>query len=519
MKNCFKFLFVSLFSFLILLSLFACGKKEKNNELSDEEIIDIVMDNFMPLTKVPRPSHHEEMISQYLMDWATFNGLTPVRDKSNNVMFDIPATKGMEDRPLGILQGHMDMVVAVEDGKEFDPLHDTITVIRDDENGIVTADGTSLGADDGIGIAIIKSVVENKMAHGPLRIIITVDEEDGMVGAFNVSDSWLDGAAYLINIDNEESEQVLVSTASGNNLTINEQVEFVSPTLNTALSIKIAKLKGGHSGVDIDKGRLNGIRGLTFFFKELDENYIEYELASFDGGTAGNAIPTRAEATFLINSSDISNVTTLFNTYKANLINEYQGIEEDFTFEISETDMPQKVLNTDVKNGFVNFVTEVNDGARNVSEDIPGLIESSSNLGIARINPITEYVELITFMRSSKVAIETLMLRNQMTLATESGFNPTYSHTADAWEYDPNSKLLEVAKKVYKEQNGTDVVVAAVHAGVECGCFKKKAPNIDMISIGPDISNPHTINETLYISSIPRTWRLLEGLLANYKND
>ena len=516
MKKYFRFFLVYLFSLLMLFSLVSCSNEENNHQdLSDEDIINLVIDNFMPLTKVPRPSHFEEMISQYLMDWASFNGLEPKRDRFNNVMFDVPATKGMEDKPLGILQGHMDMVVAVADDKVFDPLHDEITPIRDDEKGTLTADGTSLGADDGIGLAIIKSVVQGKMAHGPLRMIITVDEEDGMVGASNMDEAWLDGASFLINIDNEMSEQVLVSTASGNNLSINEKVDFVESTLNTPISIEISNLKGGHSGVDIDKGRLNGIRAVVGFLAVLDENYIQYELASFAGGTAGNAIPTRAKATIVINDINRQSVNMLFNQYKESLNNEYAG-KEDIIFELNDSIPINKVVAESVKVGFVNFINNVQDGVRNVSEDIQGLIESSSNLGIARLNPLTETVEIITFMRSSKVAIEAMMLRNQMALGEESGFTPEYTHTADAWEYDPDSKLLAIAKEVYKKQNGNEVVVAALHAGVECGCFKKKRSTIDMISIGPDISNPHTINEVLYLNSIPRTWRLLEGLLANY---
>ena len=517
MKKYFKHVLVFLFSLLTFFSIVSCtdNKNKTNKEFSDEEIINFVIDNFMTLTNFPIPSHHEEMISQYLMDWATFNGLEPKRDKFNNVMFNVPATKGMENRPLGILQGHMDMVVAVADDKLFDPLHDSITVIRDDKEGTLTADGTSLGADDGIGIAIIKSVVQGKMSHGPLRIIITVDEEDGMVGASNMDESWLDDATFLINIDNEMSEQVLVSTASGNNLSIDEKVEFVESTLNTPISLEISNLKGGHSGVDIDKDRLNGIRALVGFLAILDENYIQYEISSFDGGTAGNAIPTRAKCTIVINDIDMPSVEILFNQYKEALDEEYEG-KEDIVFEMKDSIPVNKVVAESVKVGFVNFINNVQDGVKNVSEDIQGLVESSSNLGIAKLNPLTEKVEIITFMRSSKVAIETIMLNNQIALGIESGFTPTYTHTADAWEYDPDSKLLAIAKEVYKTQNGNDVVVAALHAGVECGCFKKRRPTIDMISIGPDISNPHTINEVLYMNSIPRTWRLLEGLLLNY---
>lgn len=206
------------FMAVLLCALSACGSQASNSQpaadtskssessleaASDAEIIDVVVDNFMLLAKVPRPSHHEEKISAFLMDWAKDQGFSPVQDASLNVMFDVPATKGMEDKPLGILQGHMDMVAVAEDGRQYDPINDPITVIRNDEEGTLTADGTSLGADDGSGVAIIMAAAQGKMAHGPLRVIITADEEDGMDGAFGLDASWFEGVKYLINIDNE----------------------------------------------------------------------------------------------------------------------------------------------------------------------------------------------------------------------------------------------------------------------------------------------------------------------------
>ena len=263
---------ILIFTVFSLIFLFAMVLRWKKNEekQTEHEIIDFVVDNFLQIAKVPRPSHHEEKISQFLMDWATNQGFNPVRDDYNNVMFEIPATKGMEDIPLGILQGHMDMVVAVAKGKDFDPLNDSITVIRDDVSGTLTANGTSLGSDDGIGLAIIMAVAQDKMSHGKLRIIITVDEEDGMTGAFHLSSSWLEGASFLINIDNEWSNQILVSTASGDSTKINKKVEYQNASGNKAIQVEISNLKGGHSGVEIDKGRLNGIIGLAKFLKELN---------------------------------------------------------------------------------------------------------------------------------------------------------------------------------------------------------------------------------------------------------
>ena len=211
-------------SLLIIRILYLMSKKQNKNNMTDAEIIDTVIKNFLEISKIPRPSRHEERISQFLMDFASSQGLNPIRDNYNNVMYEIPATKGMEDKPLGILQAHMDMVVAVENGKDFNPLNDSIIVIRDDVSGTLTANGTSLGADDGIGLGIIMAVTRGKMPHGKLRIIITVGEEDGMTGAFHISSSWLEDATFFINIDNEFSKQLLVSTASGDTLNASKSV-------------------------------------------------------------------------------------------------------------------------------------------------------------------------------------------------------------------------------------------------------------------------------------------------------
>ena len=483
--------------------------------MTDKEIIDIVIDNFMPLTKVARPSHHEEKISAFLMDWATKEGFNPVQDKVNNVMFDVPATKGMEDKPLGALQGHMDMVVAVADGKDFDPLNDPIVAIRDDKEGKLTADGTSLGADDGAGVAIMMAVAQGKIAHGPLRMIITVDEEDGMDGAFNMSSSWFDGVTYLINIDNEWSDQVLVSTAAGDTIHADKKVGYANPTGNKAINIILSNLQGGHSGVEIDKGRLNGIIGLTTLFKQMDEEGINFELASMECGTAGNAIPAKAEAVIVINENDKTKVVDKVSAYNKYLNDEYKGIEENIKCEVTDvTNMPQ-VISKEERDNLIKFTTEVINGVYTMSKDMEGLVESSSNLGIAKLNK--DGLSFVINNRSSSPEKEVEINDSQIALAKECGYEVTTAKSAEAWPFDPNSKLLELTKKIYKEQNGKDMEVVAVHAGLECGCFKKMKPDLEMISIGPDLTDGHTIKETLYLNSIPKIWKLLEGILSEYK--
>ena len=488
-----------------------------NNALSenDKEIIDTVINNFMPLTQVPRPSHHEEKISEYLFNWAKDAGFNPEKDSVNNIMFNVPATSGMEDKPLGILQGHMDMVVAVADGKSFDPQNDPITAIRNDNDMTLTADGTSLGTDDGVGVSMILSVAQGKMAHGPLRMIITVDEEDGMYGAFNISKSWFDGASYLINIDSETSDEVLVSTAAGDGIVATKKVNFLNAALNKSLSITISNLKGGHSGVEIDKGRLNGIIGLASLLKKIDDENISYELASFEGGTAANAIPMKTIAFIMVKDEDVDTIKNKVFEYEKELNDKYNGIEENIKLEVSESSDSSQVVSKDEKDNFVKFITEIINGVYTMSKDMEGLVESSSNLGIAKLNNDGVYFNV--YNRSSSVDKETEINDSQIALAKNCGYEVETSKMAEPWKFDPNSSLLELCKEVYKNQNGEDIKVVALHAGLECGCFKKMNPDLDMISIGPDLTDVHSIKETLHLKTVPRTWKLLEGILKEYK--
>lgn len=483
-----------------------------SNGAADREIIEAIVDNFMLLAEVPRPSHHEEKIGAFLMSWAEEQGLSPTQDPVGNVMFDVPATEGMDDRPLTILQAHMDMVAVAEDGKQFDPLNDAITVIRKDDENTLTADGTSLGADDGIGLAIAMAATEGKMAHGPLRIIVTVDEEDGMIGAAGIDTSWFDGAVNLINIDNEASNQVLVSTASSVSVHLAKLLEFTDPSGDTALDIELSGLKGGHSGVDIDEGRLNGIIGLAEFLMHLTEAGIPHELASFDGGTAANAIPPKARAVIVVDSADKAKVEQEAAIWVAELQKEYEGIEDSISCTVTEESALPKVLSAQDMQAMVRLATHVIDGVHSMSADMKDLVESSSNLGIFTVDENGLLADML--VRSSLGEKETEIVETQTALAKEAGYEVEVTKHADPWPYDPNSKLVELAKEVYKEQNGEDIDVAAVHAGVECGTFKVLKPELDMISIGPDLKDVHTPGETLYLDSIPKTWRLLEGILA-----
>ena len=466
----------------------------------------------MQLAAIPRPSHHEEEISQYLMSWAEEMGFEPRQDEAMNICFDVPAGKGMEDYPLVALQGHMDMVVAVADGRSFDPLTDPIRVIRSDEDHTLTADGTSLGADDGSGVALIMAAAQGMTAHGPLRVIITVDEEDGMEGAFRMSDKWLDGVSYLINIDNECSDEVLVSTAAGDSVKATAAAEYRDAFGDLALTAEISGLVGGHSGIMIGEGRCNGIIALARFLKALGESGVSFELAGFSGGSASNAIPTRAVCTIVIDRGDMPEVTAQAAAFEETLREEYAGIEDGFSLQLTAAESLPRVVSDELRDSFIRFMTEIIDGVYTMSTDMEGLVESSSNLGLASLD--AEGVFFSTYIRSSVAELEAEIKDTQLRLAESCGLDTKIVKMADPWPFDPDSRLLALTEKTYRELNGEEIKVVAIHAGLECGTFKLLNPDVDMISIGPDIADAHTVNETLYLDSVPKLWNLVSELLV-----
>ena len=485
---------------------------QKQMTEEDEEIFNAFYDNFLKLTQVPRPSHHEEKISKFLYDWAEDKGYDAHQDDAMNVIFDVPATSGKEDVPLVALQAHMDMVTVAKDGVKFDPLNDPIKAIRDDAAGTVTADGTTLGADDGAGVATIMTFLESGKEHGPLRVIYTTNEEDGMTGTFNLDPKWVQEPKYLINIDAVDSGSAIVSTASGTLVKGSKDVTTADPTGDTALEITIGGLKGGHSGVDIDKNRCNAIIAVGAFLKELSDQNIAYEIASFEGGSAPNAIPEDASCVIVVDAGAKDAVTQAAASYLSKLQEDYKGSEDGITFTAEDTDMPDSVIASEDANAAVTLVKGIINGVYTMSADKADLVESSSNLGLFSLtadgNTFTAYE------RSSVAAKETEIVDAETSLAEENSFTVEKEKAADPWPYNPNNKLALFASETYEEINGEEFELIALHAGLECGTYAAENPDLLMISIGADIANEHTPKETLQIASIPKTYKLLAGILT-----
>ena len=485
-----------------------------NNTLSeeDERIFDAFYSNFLKLAAVPRPSHHEEKISKFLYDWAVDKGYEPHQDDAMNIIFDVPATSGNENVPLVALQAHMDMVAAAVDGKTFNPTQDPITPIRDDAAGTVTADGTTLGADDGAGLGTIMAFLESGEEHGPLRIIITTNEEDGMTGTFNLDPKWVQEPKYLINLDAVDSSSAIVSTASGTLVKGTKDVKTTEPEGDTALKIAIGGLKGGHSGVDIDKNRCNAIIALGAFLRSLSEKEISFQVASFDGGNAPNAIPDKASCIIVVDSDKKDSVEQSAADYLKKLQNDFKDIEDGITFAVEDAEMPGSVVSSEDADAALTLINLIINGIYTMSPDKADLVESSSSLGLFSLSG--DAITFTAYERSSVSKKETEILDSITALSENNGFTVKKEKAADPWPYDPDNELAQIASQVYQEINGAEFELIALHAGLECGTYAVYNPDLLMISIGADITNEHTPNETLQIASIPKTYKLLKGILA-----
>ena len=499
---------------MILLCLtISCTDSKKTKTLSeaDEAILNDVLDNFAMLAAVPRQSGHEQAISNKLKAWAEDLGLSVMQNAENDLVFDVPATKGYEHLPLTALQAHIDMDCVALEGETFNPQKDPIKYVVNKKAGTVKAKGTTLGADDGAGVSVIMSIVKGKMAHGPLRIIFTTNEETTMSGALAISAEQFSGVKYCINIDSEDSSTVTVSSAADAKIIIDDIPKMTATAKDATFKITISGLLGGHSGLMIGEGRCNGIIAVADILANLS-THVKYELVSMTGGIASNAIPSKAEAVINIAANDETALRSFIAKKLAELQSKYKKIEKNIAITVEKTEIANKVFEEAQTKNIINYIKATIDGVYSMSGAIDGLVESSSNLGVISIN--ADIIKIIHLLRSSSTEKLAEIIAHQETLARQYGLTQSVENGSKAWPANPNSVLLDKLKKIYKEQNGSKIKVVAVHAGLECGAFAELVPNLDMISIGPDIHDAHSPNETLFINSIPKIWHILEKLLV-----
>ena len=471
---------------------------------------DCVVAIFTELSKVPRYLEHETQIGDWLMGWANAHGFNPTRDTAGrgNVIFDVPATEGMENKSLLVLQVHQDMVRATKEGVNHDWETDPIIVAETDGWLHSMNNETSLGADDGIGLATVLAIAEGGMAHGPLRVIATVEEESSQVGVKGLDAKWVKDAKGLINIDWETEGEVAISSAAQETCTFTRSVATNAVSGKVLREIAVKGLKGGHSGIDIDKGRDNAIIDLAKTLAAIGME-TEYDLVSFTGGSAKNAIPTFATVVIALppdKADDISGRAAA--ALEAAL---HEAGETGASVVTNDLGIASTAIARADAAQVLALVTSLTNGVISMSSVVPGLVQTSSNLGV--VDVATNKASVVTCLRGSCRSEYDEVLAENDALATATGFTWTHECTSEMWPANPDSRLTKLAGEVYRSAFGKEISVVATHAGLECGAFTAKNPALDMISIGPTVQNPHTIDERCEVASIAWIWTLLEGLL------
>ncbi len=457
---------------------------------------------FDEINHVPRPSKKEEKIRKYLLDFAEKHGIEVHTDKVGNVVMRRPATPGHENAPVVALQAHMDMVCE-SNHKDFDFNTQPITTIVDGD--WLRADGTTLGADNGIGMAAALAVLtDDKLKHGPVEALFTVDEETGLTGANNLGDGMLT-ASILLNLDSEDDAEIFVGCAGGVDTTCTFTYKrSFAPTDFHYFKFDISGGKGGHSGGDIHLGRANANKLLARFLFNLSLEH-EISLCEIDGGNLRNAIPRAAHAVFGVHTASKEQVTVAFNRYVAEIENEYAGLEDTLKLDLSTAERPEFAIDHDTTKALVEALYSAPHGVVSMSRDIEGLVETSTNL--ASVKMLADNQILVTTSQRSSVESRKWDIAHQVeALFRLAGAEVTHGDGYPGWAPNMKSTIMQIASDAYEELYGIKPAIKAIHAGLECGLFLQKYPHLDMVSFGPTLRDVHSPSERMYIPAVERFW-------------
>lgn len=465
--------------------------------------------NFDALTQVPRPSGHLEKVQKFLLDFAKQAGVEAFKDEADNIVMRKPATPGMENRKGIILQAHMDMVPQKSPESthnfETDPIQTYI------EDGWVKAKGTTLGADNGIGVAAIMAVMEDKsLVHGPVEALITADEETGMFGANGLPEGELQGD-ILINLDSEHWGKFVIGSAGGINITATlDYQEVDTDPEDAAVRVTLKGLMGGHSGLEIHCGRANANKLMVRFVREAIEE-CDARLASWHGGNMRNAIPFKAEVVLTLPKENVEALKELVADWKADFEDEYKLIESGIEFYAEDVEAPAKQVPVEIQDNLINAIYAAHDGVIRMIPSYPDVVETSSNLAIIDIEG--GHAKIKDLARSAREDMKdyvTIMLESCFNMA---GMKVVTDGSYGGWDPNPQSEILNLLMKLYKELNGTDGIVQVDHAGLECSIILGKYPHLDVVSMGPTMKSPHTTSERACIETIEPFWALLKKTL------
>ena len=466
---------------------------------------------FAEICKVPRPSKKEEKIIAYLMNFAVEHGLEAKKDEAGNILIKKPATAGKENLKTVILQSHIDMVCEKNSDSNHDFLNDPIETYIDGE--WLKAKGTTLGADNGIGMATQLAVLAaNDIEHGPIECLFTVDEETGLTGAFALKEGFMDGD-ILINLDSEDEGELFIGCAGGANTTaefVYEEIE--APQDYFFFQVAIKGLTGGHSGDDISKNRANANKLLNRFLSQLAAKYDLY-LCEIDGGNLHNAIPREARALCAVPMKHKEDVRIDMNVYTAEIENEFSVTEPNLRTELGSESPCAKAIDRDTVARLLKSLYAVHHGVYAWSQDMPGLVETSSNL--ASVKMVEGKIKIVTSQRSSILSSRKDMSEVVRSAFLLGGADVKTSDGYPGWKPNPASPILKVAIESYKKLFGVEPKVKAIHAGLECGLFLEKYPHLDMFSTGPTLRGVHSPDERMHIPAVDKFWKHLLDVLVN----
>lgn len=465
--------------------------------------------NFDLLTQVPRPSGHLEKIQQFLLDFAKNAGVEAFLDPAGNIVMKKPASPGMENRKGIILQAHMDMVPQKTPTSTHDFINDPIETRI--EGDWVYANNTTLGADDGMGVAAIMAIMEDKnMKHGPLNALITADEETSMIGANALPEGELEGE-ILLNLDTEQEGEMIIGSAGGLDITAEiEYKEVETDSEDQAVKITVDGLRGGHSGIEIGLGHANANKLMARIAVDIIAN-TEARLATWAGGNMRNAIPRTCEAVFTLPAENVAELKAIVAEYAETFVNEYKGIESNIVVTTEDVETPATQIPKEIQDNVVNAINACHNGVLRYIPSIPEIVETSSNLAIINIGNGKAAIKILA--RSASESQKDCLANMLESCFCMAGMKVTFSGEYQGWDPNPDSEMIKVMADIYKREFGNEATVSVVHAGLECSVILSKYPGLDIVSFGPTLQHPHTPQERCEISTMPKFWQLLKCAL------
>lgn len=467
--------------------------------------------NFYALTQVPRPSGHLEKVQQFLLNFAKEAGVEAFLDPAGNVVMRKPATPGMENRKGIILQAHMDMVPQKTPESthnfETDPIEPWI------DGEWVRAKGTTLGADDGLGVAAIMSIMEdNSLKHGPVDALITADEETGMYGANDLPSGELQGD-ILLNLDSETWGKFVIGSAGGIDVTASLNYKEVETDIeDVAVKVTLKGLRGGHSGLEIHEGRANANKLMVRFVREAIEQ-CEARLASWHGGNMRNAIPFKAEVVLTLPKENVPALKELVDDWKEDFIDEYKNIESGIEFFAEDVETPKMEVPVEVQDNIIDAIYACHDGVIRMIPSYPDVVETSSNLAIIDIENGVADIKILA--RSSREDMKDYVVKMLESCFNMAGMKVETDGSYGGWDPNPQSEILNLLTKTYKEMFNSDALVQVDHAGLECSIILGKYPHLDVVSMGPTLRSPHTTSERTLWKTAEPFWALLKRILED----